>query len=215
LISLEKNHIVLPAKNTIVQSRWLSLFPVIGITSYLILFLVAMGKYAGGLEEYHLDRHLLCDMMENISTGGHKNDARLIAIIGHTLLFVGMTFFFYILPTIFKKSNINTKIFQYVGMLSMFLFLFLSTGYHDEFVVVAGSLATIAAIPLMLEYAKSSFSYHKFLAILCLLMSIVVFIIYQTKIGIDYLPVFQKVVFAMDSVWVFLVCFEIRSKVSE
>ncbi len=213
MISIDKNHIVSPVQKPIVHSKWLTLSPVLGITTYLILFLVAKGKYAGGLEEYHLDRHLLCDMMESISTGGYKNDARLIAVIGHTFLFIGMTIFFYILPSIFRRNNINTKIFQSLGMLSMFLFLFLSTGYHDEFVVVAGSLATISAIPLMIEYAKSSFSYHKFLAILCLLMSIVVFIIYQSKIGIDYLPVFQKVVFAMDSIWVFLVCAEIGKKV--
>ena len=62
-----------------------------------------------------------------------------------------MISFFFVLPNIFSADNLNTKILRYVGMLTMTVFIFMFTPYHDLIVTVTGVLGTIALIPFFIE----------------------------------------------------------------
>jgi len=210
--SIEKRRVQINDNKTRPTSKWLIPIPILGVLSYAILFLIAKTKYAGGLEEYHMDKDLMCDIMEKVSKGGFSNVARPIAVTGHILLFIGMTTFFYLLPRIFNKRNINMRIFQISGMISMVLLLFVFTDYHDILVLFAGVAGFICCIPLIYEYSKLRVSSHKVIAIICLALSLIAFLSYQTKIGFTYFPIFQKFVFVLDGIWVFLVCRQLRSQ---
>jgi len=186
--------------------------PLIGIVSYVVLYTIADRFYAGGAEQFTFTGNLLCDMMGEESDKGFLNDARYIAITGHVLLSIGMITFFYLLPRIFSVSNLNTTLFQAIGMLSMITFIFLSTNRHDFFVTVTGSLGVLALIPLSLEYIKLDSFYQSGFSLLCIACSLIVFFSYETKMGLEYLPAFQKVVFGLDTIWVLWVCLQVRSQ---
>ena len=152
------------------RHKSLAAFPILGILLYVILFFLAKIKYAGGLEQYIMGQHLLCDLMERKSESGAVNDARYYAIIGHIFLFIGMSIFFYILPQSFKKLKKKPPIFQITGTVSMFLFLFLATDYHDLFVLIAGSIAVFTGFLLIYAYRKEALSLNSVLGIIACLL---------------------------------------------
>lgn len=192
------------------KSNWyLPYIPIIGIITYVVLFFISKNLYGGGFESYIMNEHLLCDMMEKQSKGGIENTARSFAVLGHTILFIGMAIFFYLLPLDFKRDK-YPALFQIAGVSSMILFVFLSTDYHDLFVLIAGSLATLSGFLLIFEYSKQKPSAKSIFSILCLTLSILVFASYQFTIYIEHLPVFQKTVFVFDSAWVFWVCLGLK-----
>lgn len=214
MIAIEKNNLITENIKDKTLTKWLTLFPILGVLFYVLFFFIAKAKYAGGMEEYQMDEYLMCDMLEKISRGGFPNPGRLFAIIGHVFLFIGMITFFYLLPKLFKQANLNTRIFQSMGMLSMAFLLFIFTSYHDSLVLAAGIVACIAAFPMIYEYYHLESSVQKYCGVFCLIMSLLVFIGYQTQIGTAYLPLFQKLVYVLDSLWVFLVCWQIRKQYS-
>ncbi len=186
------------------RNRWLAFTPIVGIVFYSIFYFFASGRYGGVMESYSIDNHLLCDMMNKYSLDGHPNKARILAIIGNSFLFIGMTIFFYLLPLQFKNKNKNLWWAQALGVVAMFNFLFLFTDYHDQLVAISGTLGTVMASLLILEYLRQVANPLGIYAAVCLLLSLMVFFSYQFKICIDILPSFQKSVFVLDGIWVFI-----------
>lgn len=191
----------------------LTILPILGILVYVLFFFISERMYGGGSEEYHFWDQLFCDLMEQVTHHGQVNNARTMAIIGNTFLFVGMTAFFYLIPLDFKEKNFNLKLVKVLGMVAMANFLFLFTQYHDLVVLITGVLGFFVISFLIWEYVdQGSFAKYWF-EITCLILSIMVFISFQFKIGIDHLPVFQKMVFVLDSIWVLTTCTRIRRTV--
>lgn len=192
------------------RNRWLALIPIFGILFYTVFYFFASGSYGGGMEAYSIDNHLLCDLMNKYSLDGYPNQARSMAIIGNSFLFIGMTTFFYLLPLQFKNRNKNLWWAQALGVLAMFNFLFLFTDYHDQLVAISGILGTVMATLLIIEYHRQITYPLSVYAMFCLMLSLMVFISYQFKICIDLLPSFQKTVFILDGIWVLISCLSIR-----
>lgn len=193
-------------------------FPVVGMGVYLVIFTIAAMDYPGGSENvpnaegYSFFHNFLCDVMNPVTQGGVHNDARPLAIVSHLVLSFTMISFFYILPEIFDRNNRNTRIMRWVGMLTMTVFIFMYTSYHDAIVTATGVLGTIALIPFFIELVKFDNKRLRQLAYLCYLLSIIVFFIFETRIGYYYLPFLQKITFVFDAWWVIWVCFIVMKK---
>lgn len=197
------------------NNRWLAYIPVLGISFYVILYFIAAQKYAGGFENYSIGDHLLCDLMNTYSTDGYLNDGRLPAIIGNSSLFVGMVTFFYLIPLQFDKITRNIKWAQLLGVIAMFNFLFLFSQYHDVLVLASGCLSMVMVTLLIFEYYRQTRNPVKTYSIVCLVLSISVFLSYQLEIGLDFLPIFQKTVFLLDGIWVFVSCMSLMKYSSQ
>jgi hypothetical protein len=179
------------------------------IIFYVILHLSA---YNFLLEEggfYSYSNNLFCDLMLDNSDSDLFQKIRITAKVGHVILAIGMISFFYIIPHIFNDQNRNITITKYAGMLSMTMFIFLSTQMHDTFVTITGILGLIALIPLFLEYYKNRdyLGLHSYYGMFCVCLSLIVFFIFETKYLIDYLPPIQIISFILDSIWVFWVSY--------
>jgi len=183
--------------------------PIVGIVIYVAVFFIARPSYGGGLETYSFGGHLFCDLMEKVSNNGFENDARSIAIFGNCCLFIGMATFFYLVPMQFRQKKKILLVAQYIGVAAMLNFLFLFTTYHDTVVLISGILGVTLAFILIREYLGQMSIGENWFPITCLVLSALVFASFQFKIGIDYLPTFQKFVFLCDSVWVFTACLAI------
>ncbi len=169
-------------------------FPIVGMGLYLIVFTIAAMDYPGGSENvpndvgYSFFHNFLCDVMNPITQGGKVNPARPLAIFSHLVLSFTMISFFYLLPEIFLNKNTNTRLIRRFGMLTMTVFIFMFTIYHDMIVTATGVLGTIALVPFFIELYRYPNKALKQLAYLCYLLSIIVFFIFETKIGFYYLP---------------------------
>lgn len=200
------------------RSTYLPYIPIWGMVMYLIVFTYAASGYPGGSINvpheigYSFYHNFLCDVMNPITQGGFINEARFIAIISHLILSVTMICFFYILPKIFPEQNRNTKWITYFGMATMIVFIFMYTSYHDLIVTLTGVMGTIALVPFFIELHQYKNRGLKQLAYLCFFLSLVVFFIFETKIGFYYLPFLQKITFVMDAWWVIWSCLIVINK---
>ncbi len=97
-------------------------------------------------------------------------------------------------------------------MLTMTVFIFMYTPYHDQIVTATGVQGTIALIPFFLELRQYEGKSLKQLAFMCYALSVVVFFIFETKYGFYYLPFLQKITFALDAWWVIWVSLIVLQK---
>lgn len=150
--------------------------------------------------------------MNVVTQGGVQNPARPLAVKSHLILSATMIAFFFILPEIFNWKNRNTQLIRYVGMLTMTVFIFMYTSLHDHIVTATGILGTFALIPFFKEMRKYPNGWLKNLAYICFALSIIVFFIFETKIGYYYLPFMQKITFFFDATWVIWVSLIVYQK---
>lgn len=190
------------------SQRYYPYLPIFGMGLYLIIFTIAALYYPGGsinlphAEGYSFFHNFLCDVMDPVTKGGVINPARMLAIVSHLILSVTMISFFYILPEIFEQKNRNFYLIRYFGMFTMTVFIFMYTRYHDLIVTLTGVLGTLALVPFFIELRSYPDKGLKQLAVLCFIMSIIVFFIFETKFGFYYLPFLQKITFVLDAWWV-------------
>ena len=200
------------------DKKYIPYFPIFGLGLYIIVFMVAAAAYPGGsishpyANGYSFTHNFLCDAMNPITQSGTINNARFLAVISHLILSFTMISFFYILPKIFTVKNRNTQLITYFGMAAMMVFIFMFTAYHDIIVTITGILGTIALIPFFIELQHFKNKGLKRLAYLCYALSIIVFISFHTKIGFYYLPLLQKITFAVDAWWVTWTCIIVINK---
>lgn len=193
-------------------TKYLPYFPIFGLGLYVIVYTYAVSLYPGGstnypeATSYSFNHNLLCDALDPVTKGGHINNARFMAIISHLILGFTMVSFFYVLPKIFPVKNIKTKMISLFGMASMTALIFMYTAYHDLMVIITAILGSIAFIPFFIELYRYENKNYKNIVYLCYALSIVVFFIFQTKIGVYYLPFIQKIAFIIDTWWVIWTC---------
>ncbi len=193
-------------------------FPIIGLMGFLLFFVIATTKYPGGSvndmasEGYSHFHNFICDLMSLNLEKGTVNDARPIAIVAHLLLSFSLISFFYILPEIFTVQNTNTRIVRFLGMLTMTIFIFMFTDYHDLVVTITGVLCTISLAPFFFELINYENRRLKALAYLCFSLSMLLFLSYETKIGFYYTPFLQKITFVFDSIWIVWISLIVASK---
>ncbi|MGB3467836.1 MAG: hypothetical protein WBA74_21290, partial [Cyclobacteriaceae bacterium] len=201
-----------------VLHKYYPLIPVVGMAIYIVVFIIAAIEYPGGSENvpmaigYSFFHNFLCDAMNEVTHGGLLNPARSLAIKSHLILSATMISFFFVLPEIFDWKNRNTQLIRYVGMLTMTVFIFMYTSYHDHIVTATGVLGTFALIPFFIEMRKYPGGGLKTLAYTCFALSIIVFFIFETKIGYYYLPFLQKITFFFDAYWVIWVSLIVYKK---
>lgn len=193
-------------------------FPIFGLVSYVIVFVLATYQYPGGStnipysEGHSYFHNFLCDLTLPVAFNGLENPAMELAIFGHLLLSFAMISFFYILPEIFDSRNLNTRLIRFMGMSTIFVFVLMFTNLHDYIVTATGILGSLALIPFFIELHKSEMNGLKFLAYACFFMSLIVFISFETKIGFYFLPLLQKITFILDAWWVIWVSLIVAKK---
>ncbi|MFK7951868.1 MAG: hypothetical protein AB8B73_03410 [Ekhidna sp.] len=203
---------------TKIIQRYYPFIPIVGMGLYLVVFVFSAMDYPGGSENvpsavgYSFFHNFLCDVMNPITHGGALNPARSLAVVSHLILSGTMIAFFYLLPDMFSWSNRNTLVIRFGGMLTMTVFVFMYTPFHDEIVTVTGVLGTVALIPFFIEMRKYPNGLLKVLAYACFVLSMVVFFIFETRMGYYYLPFLQKITFFLDAWWVIWVSIIVLKK---
>ena len=111
-----------------------------------------------------------------------------------------MMSFFFIMPNIFNHTNRNTKLIKILGVLSMAIFTFMyQEELHDLVVTLVGIFASMAFVPIFIELVKYKNRPFKILTYIVFIMSLMLYLGFETKVGIYYMPFLQKFVFLVDA----------------
>jgi len=182
------------------------LIPIVGIIVFLALYIWAATLYPGGSnidktsEGFSWLHNYWCDLMGTKAKNGNPNTAQSIALSAMFLLCMSLVIFWKNIPILFPENRYN-RLIQITGMSSMLITVFLFTRYHDSVINIAGSLSVIALLFTFISLKK--YHYYKILGlgILCLVMSLINYFIYQTSIGLQHLALLQKLTFIPAFLW--------------
>jgi hypothetical protein len=197
------------------KKRWLTekwtVIPIIGITLFVILYIVAAIYYPGGstmtrtAEGFDWINNYWCDLLAEPAKNGAHNPGRIFALTGMIILFSSIAVFWYYSPPFLHERKRNIFLIRYSGSLSMFILIFIFTRFHDS---VIGIGSTISAIPMaatLNELRKNHLKTLYFLGWFCILLISLNFFIYLSNRFIVFLPMLQKITLLSFLLWILII----------
>ena len=184
------------------------------------MFITAASMYPGGSDNiptaqngYSFFHNFLCDTNNFYTHSGLINNGKVLANLAHIVLSLTMMSFFYVMPNIFNHTNRNTKVIKVLGVLSMAIFTFMyQEELHDLVVTLVGIFASMAFVPIFIELVKYKNKPFKVLTYIVFAMSVSLYLGFETKVGIYYMPFLQKFVFMVDATLVYWTAFIVVRK---
>lgn len=189
------------------RHRFPALIPILGIVIFILFYTLASIAYPGGSwyiphqKGFSLWHNYLCDMLDKYAINGAINTARPYAIMALSALFLGLFWLWYQLPKLFERKSFNQKIMKVSGLLSLSTISFLAFGNHDNIVRIAGILGVIALITCSIELHRTKHSFIFKLGIICILVFLINYLVYESGYYISLLPVIQKITFLLFILW--------------
>ena len=150
-----------------------------------------------------LDNYL-CDLLDVQTINGLQNTARTYAHIALAILCFSLMLLWVLLPHLFTVKNKSQIIMSIAGILSMVITLFLASEVHDVIIRIAGVFGTLALILTVLQLYKDRYIMLFFLGIICLVLFLTNYYIYETELLLYTLPLIQKITFIFCISWFIL-----------
>jgi hypothetical protein len=197
-------------KKLLLTERW-TFIPIIGITLFVVLYIVAAIYYPGGSnadrekEGFDWINNYWCDLLAKNAKNGVHNSGRMFALTGMVILFSSIAVFWYYLPPFFHERKRTILLIRYTGTLSMFTLIFIFTQFHDS---VIGIGSTISAVPMaatLKELRKHQLKTLYFLGWFCIVLILLNFFIYITHRFIVFLPLLQKITLLFFLLWILII----------
>ena len=198
----------------------LLLVPFIGMGLFLILYFIAAFYYPGGsyadpdqIGFSFLDNYL-CDLLDNYAINGNENNARVPSRIAFGFLCFTLIFIWYHIPRLFKKRNFNHRLIRVCGILSMLIAMFIASGTHDTIIYMAGIVGIVAFMVTFMELFNEGHYKLLIMGLCCLVLILINYVIYETGINRNILPVIQKITFIIGISWFLLLMVSIYKKLT-
>ena len=198
----------------------ITLLSLVGIVLFIFFYIIAAINYPGGSDiaqnqtGFSFKNNYLCDLLDNQAINGALNSARIYASIALAILCFSLILLWYHLPKLFDRKNKTQTIMSITGILSLIITLFLASGIHDIIIRIAGVFAVAALLISFIELYKANYYKLLIFGIICLLLFLTNYYIYETEILIDKLPLIQKVTFLSFCNWFVLLSICIYRKLS-
>lgn len=183
------------------------LLPMGGMGLFILFYIMAAMNYPGGSwiapdqDGFSFWNNYLCDLLDVYAINGEANSARSYAIIALGFLCTSLFWLWFNLPGLFENKSINQSIMRISGLLSLITIVFLALANHDTVVYVAGFFAVIALISCSIELFKEGRKILLLLGLFCLLVFLINYYIYESRLLISSLPVVQKFTFILFISW--------------
>ncbi len=201
--------------------KTLVLVPIVGICLFFLLYLFAALVYPGGSQVdktengFSLLHNYWCDLLADKAQNDEPNTAQPLAISAMILLCASLVVFWYYVPKLFEPHTQNAKTMQRTGMSSMVISAFLFTDFHDTVINLGGTLGIIAVLLTFVNLYKSKFYKLFAVGMLCLMLCLFNYFIYETKIYLSLLAVTQKITFVLFLGWLGVIDFYIYHKMKK
>ncbi len=195
------------------------LTPVLGAILFVVLYIVAAFLYPGGSQAdkhsvgFSLVNNYWCNLLGENAMNGQSNPAKPVAMTGMFVLCITLSLFWVLFS---KHTNISKKlklIIPVAGLLSMSTAFLLFTGIdHDSITNLASAFGLIATIGTIAGlYQVKWFNLFAF-GLLNILLVLLNNYVYYSKGMIVYLPVIQKISFAVFLTWIGCICIKLYRK---
>lgn len=188
--------------------KYLTYIPIIGIIIFCGLYIWATQIYPGGSTVYPETvgfdwvHNYWCDLMGSKAKNGIENPAALLSKMALIILSVSLMFFFWLFPRFIKISTIWNKLIRFCGVASMIIGIFIFTALHDIVIILSGLLALIALIGIFRGLSVQRLRFHLWFGVFALVLMALNNFIYFLSDNLTYLPLLQKITFAIVLIWV-------------
>ncbi|MCK5442718.1 MAG: hypothetical protein KAJ23_12585 [Maribacter sp.] len=189
------------------------LLPLGGMGLFMALYLLAALTYPGGSwivpgqNGFSFWNNYLCDLLDHNAINGELNSARHFARASLGVLCTSLLLLWYNLPHMFSSRSGNQTLMWFTGILSLITTLFLTSETHDITIHIAGAFGIIALITCIIELRKAGHNKLFLLGVLCLLVFLTNYYIYETEFFIESLSVIQKITFVLFISW--FICLDV------
>ncbi|MEM9888763.1 MAG: hypothetical protein AAF849_22900 [Bacteroidota bacterium] len=195
--------------NKLKNSQFL-LLSSIGIVLFIALYGLAAWLYPGGSDvdqqatSFSWRYNYWCELLNPTAQNGQVNEGYIVAFIATLVLAIAISLswigIFPYLP--FKETQ--RRYFQFSGMLSMIVALFIFTPLHDFVILFSGSLSLFTLVALFVGLYRIKAKRLLWLGCAVLLLMAINNLIYFTGVGLSYLALLQKFTFIVVLFWVLL-----------
>ena len=191
----------------VVPKPYVLFIPLVGMVLFVVLYILAALNYPGGSwivldqEGFNFWNNYLCDLLDRNAINGELNPARFFARASLGVLCISLVLLWYYLPALFANKSVNLLIMWLAGLMALIITMSLTSGTHDITVRVAGFLGAIGFISCFIELFKAKYYKLLFFGVLCLLIFLTNYYIYETGTFLRSLPVIQKITFVCFITW--------------
>jgi hypothetical protein len=195
--------------------RIILLFPVIGITLFVILYLLAAWYYPGGSQAdqrsvgFSWTDNYWCNLLDKNAINGFKNISRPFALTGMLILLISLSVFFYIVPYYSGVKVGLKRMISFSGIASMITVLFLELGSHDLILNIAGVFGFIAFGGIVSIMMKKKWYGLALTGFINLFLVAINNLLYYNSGWIHFLPFVQKITFICFLIWISLICLKV------
>ncbi|HEY3371596.1 MAG TPA: hypothetical protein VGK10_12140 [Prolixibacteraceae bacterium] len=176
------------------------------IVSISLLYLATLHYPGGSLVDktalgFDWKNNYISNLFGEKAVNGSDNGARYWAIGGMFFLAVSFALFFMeFSKKIPAKGPAN--VIKYCGISGMICMFLIATPLHDSMVTISSTLFLIGIFYITVFVFKSRLHVFKFMCLVCLLVFYFTLFIYGSGILRMYLPILQKITFAITSLLV-------------
>ncbi len=192
------------------RMRW-PWIPSAAVAIFLCFYMVAGWLYPGGTKfdpgrmGFSMVDNYWCDLLDEPTYGGHQNPARPVALVGILILCTGLMVFWWRAPLLFPDSASKGWVVRITGIGSGATLPLVATPQHDLAINIAGILGFIALGISLNVLKKRRETLPMLLGQGTLVFSLLNFLSWQTGIGLLWLPLLQKIAFAVFLLWVVVI----------
>ncbi|MEP6676598.1 MAG: hypothetical protein ABJA78_15660 [Ferruginibacter sp.] len=206
------------------QTNWrqlITLIPVFGILSFIILYIIAALYYPGGSQANKLSvgfswaDNYWCNLLNEKAINGENNMARPIAITAALILSVSLSVFWFSFPVYIPFKKTGRLIIQVSGILSMTLLIFLFTSLHDVIINVAGAFGLVAMTGVFIGLYRIKANALLVFGFFNVLLIGLNNYIYHGSGSFIYLPVIQKLSFLSFLFWISMISIALLKRQKE
>lgn len=196
----------------------INLIPYIGIGSFVGLYIFSSTLYPGGSqvdlnsEGFDWINNYWCNLMNEKGMNGQPNPAKPISIFALIVLCLSLMTFFVQFAKTYPKSRFWRLLIMIGGILSMTFAILIFSKYHDLMTIISSVFGLFVVIGIIREIYKSELTIYKVSGSICILLLGVNNYIYYSQQFIEWLPLLQKITFAIVLVWVVGLNYELIKK---
>ncbi len=196
------------AKAKVPFKSWINKISDFGILCFVLLYIVSAALYPGGSqaninsEGFDWTHNYWCNLLSETAINGEVNPAEPFAISALFILCISLLIFFVQFAIRYSRSIFWKSLIQISAVLSMLFACLIFGKQHDIMTVLSSIFGLFLLIGIIRELHENKL--HKFLitAIFCILILALNNYIYYTKQYLEFLPILQKISFAIVLAWV-------------
>jgi hypothetical protein len=150
--------------------------------------------------------------MNEKGMNGAPNPARSLAISAMMILCISLMIFFVTFARKFAMSRFWKTVIQVFGTISMVFASLIFTEHHDIMTTLSSIFGFFVVIGVIWEIYRSKLDIFKFSGTLFIVFLAINNYIYYTKNWIEYLPIIQKITFALVLMWIIGLNYELTKE---